>query len=477
MDFISILSALSEWALFALALSAVILALIISSYLFYKKKLHGKHEISKIKFVAFFLILGWFLVVLGLTTLSRGANFAADFNFNLFSGYVNAWNKWSLSELQMILFNMLMFLPLGFLLPLLSKKTERFRVVLFLSLAFTLGIELLQLATSTGIFELDDLFHNVLGSIIGYQLIMGILGTLREKRLNWKNVRKALAIPFCIVLLLTGAFTAYQLKELGNMPILPAARQNMDEVIVSSDIIFSDDTKTVSLYKDDSVNNLDHGKAAAEIISSKFGLSISGPTRIEGTNRILTLRDQAGNPLYFNFFMQNGTWDVYSESLETAASSENLLSQKEDLEEWLLSSGLLQENAEFQLQDETTLRWDLEAPSDITTRESGFHDGFIMITLSENNLPLNFMSTVSEKKYLREVEIISPKQAFQRVQGGEFEIYNPLQKGDRLFVSGYEISYLYDTKGYYQPVYQFSGYINDQDYPWSCFIPAVSGAN
>jgi len=477
MDIISILSALSEWAVFALIAGAAGFTVILLGYLFYRKKLDGKYKISKRKFAVLFLLLGWFLVVLGLTTLSRGANYSDDFNFNLFSGYVNAWNKWSLSELQLILFNMIMFLPMGFLLPLLSKRAERFNVMFCVSLAVTFGIEILQFVTSTGIFELDDLFHNVLGSIMGYALIMGVLHCLRGKKLIWRQIGKALAIPLCIGLVLTGVFAAYQVKELGNIPILPAVKQDMKDIIVTADIILSDHTQTVSLYRNSSVNALERGKEAAKIISSQFDLTFSGPVRIEGTNRIFTLKDQSGNLYYFNYFMQDGTWNMYSETQAEVLSPVLILSQKEKLEQWMLEKEFLLKNADFKVQSETILRWDMEQPDNIVTRTSSFHEGVVMLTLTDDLVPFDFMNTIVEKEYLRKVKIISPTQAFERVLEGEFEIYSPLNKGDKLFISSCEISYIYDTKGYYQPAYRFSGYINDRDHPWSCFIPAISGAN
>jgi glycopeptide antibiotics resistance protein len=120
---------------------------------------------SKTQGIVLFFLCSWLLLVLALTTLSRGANFTGSFNIDFFSAYVNAWNKWSISELQLIIFNMLMFTPLGFLLPLFWMKAEKFKVTLFVSIGLTVCIEIVQLLTGTGIFELDDLFHNCIGSL------------------------------------------------------------------------------------------------------------------------------------------------------------------------------------------------------------------------------------------------------------------------------------------------------------------------
>ena len=114
MDFITIFSALLRWGLPALAGGAAALLFLAGAYRVYKKVFHGRGTVRKGQAVCGGLLYCWLLLVVGLTSLSRGANFTGTFNPDLFSGYVSAWNNWSLSELQLILFNMLMFAPLGF---------------------------------------------------------------------------------------------------------------------------------------------------------------------------------------------------------------------------------------------------------------------------------------------------------------------------------------------------------------------------
>ena len=47
-------------------------------------------------------------------------NRTASINTSLFSGYINARNEWSYTELQLTILNMLMFAPQGFFYPILS---------------------------------------------------------------------------------------------------------------------------------------------------------------------------------------------------------------------------------------------------------------------------------------------------------------------------------------------------------------------
>lgn len=125
MDLVTIFNQLLRWGGFALIGGSAFLLLAAAGYFIYKKVLHGKKVLTKPQAVSVVLLGCWMFLVVGLTSLSRGANFTGSLNLDFLSGYINAWNNWSISELQLILFNMLMFAPLGFLLPLMWKKAEK----------------------------------------------------------------------------------------------------------------------------------------------------------------------------------------------------------------------------------------------------------------------------------------------------------------------------------------------------------------
>ncbi|WP_334297190.1 VanZ family protein [Anaerosporobacter faecicola] len=66
--------------------------------------------------------------------------------------------------------NIVAFIPFGFILPAISPKNRKFLNVALLSFEFTLSIELLQLVLQVGTFDVDDIFLNLMGGIIGYLL-------------------------------------------------------------------------------------------------------------------------------------------------------------------------------------------------------------------------------------------------------------------------------------------------------------------
>ncbi len=64
--------------------------------------------------------------------------------------------------------NVLMFIPIGFLLPLVWSKQEKFRVLLLSGFSISLTIEIIQLAIPFRATDIDDLILNTLGAVVGY---------------------------------------------------------------------------------------------------------------------------------------------------------------------------------------------------------------------------------------------------------------------------------------------------------------------
>lgn len=82
--------------------------------------------------------------------------------------------------------NVVCFMPLGFVLPIITDRNWGiFRVTAMTFLA-SLFVEVLQLASKLGSFDVDDLILNTLGGILGYLLFAlcrGIYrGSVRRRR-------------------------------------------------------------------------------------------------------------------------------------------------------------------------------------------------------------------------------------------------------------------------------------------------------
>ena len=114
--------------------------------------------------------------------------------------------------------NILIFVPYGFFISVASRM-RGFLMTLFYSLGLSLGVEVFQLLTRVGSFDVDDLLLNTIGGILGYVLFLicnGIRrkydgrrkkGKIRQARQGKSSCMYAIFSLFVLVLLILHAYT------------------------------------------------------------------------------------------------------------------------------------------------------------------------------------------------------------------------------------------------------------------------------
>lgn len=175
-----------------LLLSIPIVFIIISTFLFfyfliYKKIMKGSKKLNKTRILIWSVFLIYIVIVLGATLINRAPNSSNNYiNTYVFETYMSIWYGYSSFEFRNLILNILMFIPFGFMLPLLFKKCEKFYITYFLIFGMSLFIEISQLVSKRGLFELNDLINNTLGGVIGYGFVMVLLLFASKD----KNVKK-----------------------------------------------------------------------------------------------------------------------------------------------------------------------------------------------------------------------------------------------------------------------------------------------
>lgn len=140
------------------------------------------------KFVRVFFLLIFFCsiaFVLYETILSRECGEEYKYNYHLFWSY-EADDDFVHYYFWQNVWNVVLFMPTGLLLP-LAFKCCRWWTALLTGLCLSTTIELLQLVSMRGFSELDDIFHNTLGCIIGFLLMKGMIAVLHEEKHNRKE--------------------------------------------------------------------------------------------------------------------------------------------------------------------------------------------------------------------------------------------------------------------------------------------------
>ena len=87
-------------------------------------------------------------------------------NFTLFKTirmYINY--SYMLNSFENLVGNVVVFIPFGFLIPYVLKRGRNFFVMLINAFLFVLGIEVFQLFSAFGAFDVDDILLNCLSGI------------------------------------------------------------------------------------------------------------------------------------------------------------------------------------------------------------------------------------------------------------------------------------------------------------------------
>lgn len=233
----------------------------VSIYLF--KKFAGDKRLKGRQVIVSLLFILYILSVCALTLLNRGANYEGSVNLALFSSYREAWYDFSVRDWQYIYFNIAMFVPLGFFLPLMHKRFFAIGWTVLAAMLSTGFIEAVQYITGVGIFELDDLFNNILGALIGFGLAKAFI----VKR--WALRALSLMPLLLVVGLSLGMFTYYEQKEFGNLSIVPANKIQMEDVEVSMTLTFNDEGPVATVYKAPSLSKDEAQQYAYEIFGKQ----------------------------------------------------------------------------------------------------------------------------------------------------------------------------------------------------------------
>lgn len=82
--------------------------------------------------------------------------------------YIRHWDNKGINSFGNLIGNIVAFIPLGYMLPRICNASKH--VVICMSQVFllVLGIELFQLFSAFGVFDVDDILLNCLGALAGF---------------------------------------------------------------------------------------------------------------------------------------------------------------------------------------------------------------------------------------------------------------------------------------------------------------------
>lgn len=436
-------------------------------FIVYKKLLRGKKSIAFRDMAMLSVIVGYLLVVISITFLERNS-FYGEVNLHFLSSYRTAWNSFDVRSWQFLIFNIIMFVPLGILLPIAHKRFHKAAYTLTAGFALTCLIEIMQLVTSRGIFELDDIFNNFLGTLVGYSMIMAAI-TLRKNQRN--RYRKAFAYfsPFlATVLIFVVIFTYYNLKEFGNLSQAYDYKLNMENTAVTSTLDFSRSEKTAPVYKAPTLN---------KDSSLRFAIDFFENLNIDTSD--IEIMDYYTEAVYWSRGNKgNKSYNIWLNNLDSSYSYTDFSSFDDEM----IRKNASEEEIKLKLE---TFGIEIPEEAELISREEGQYEFTVDKivsgdTMMDGSLQCSYYSDDTIKdinnnlvvyKKVRDAYAISEKEAYEEVTKGKFRYLMYGGKIDTIEINDISLDYKLDSKGYLQPVYILESVINAE--PYSIIIPAL----
>lgn len=454
-----IISLLKEYIILGLIAGLIFF---IGYFVIYKKIMKGTKNLSKGKFALYGISICYLAVVFGAVFLSRGSMYGIA-NLHLFSSYKEGYHEMDMSLLRNNALNIMLFIPFGFLLPLYSDKLKKIYKVVPIGFIVTLAIEIIQYITKMGIFEVDDIFNNTFGTLIGYCIFMIFYNLLKKKNRNYIFLY---AIPIVTaVSIFLGMYINYQNQELGNLAFEYNYKVNMKNVDIECKIDLPENRENKIIYCTKILSE-NETRQIADKLFEKLETKVSEDD--------IDLYDNTA--IYYSIGRNYNIWVKYrggTYSFTDFSQFDNKVKEdatKEEIVEALNKLGVeIPENAEFS-KDEKSYNFSVN----MYVEEDTLIDGNIACSYYEDNTIKNIQNNLIKYDKLKEKEIISPKEAYNQILEGKFRhVKYGYEKINNLIIEDFELEYYLDTKGFYVPVYNFKVKLNNEDI--EIYIKALKG--
>ena len=136
---------------------------------------------SKRKDISTALLGAAVALILWITIMSREKLIGTPISYHPFHALTSFLNDIQRGRIGMnFLGNIILFLPVGVLVPAVTGWKKMWKTVV-VGISFSLFIEIIQLITSRGCFDFDDVLLNGMGTVIGFGIFQA------AKRLFTKN--------------------------------------------------------------------------------------------------------------------------------------------------------------------------------------------------------------------------------------------------------------------------------------------------
>lgn len=263
--------------------------------------------INKLREVFINLFFIYFLALVNLTLFKYGY-LNIDFDIRFYINYIPFvetikmfTNKFADIHIALynVIGNILLFVPLGFCIPLFFSNKNKLSKVILYGFTASLTIEVLQIFTPFNTTDIDDIIFNTLGAILGFIIFNIVYKIFRNTKIE--EFIKNLSSSFDGNLILIVA------KPIGTIILIFA--------LISFGLLYNE-TISTNLSNEELVsevftnNNSDYYKITRDFQDYKFFLSDDGNyINLKGIKKIFNSR-WYNNKLNYSFESKNGDYSI-----------------------------------------------------------------------------------------------------------------------------------------------------------------------
>lgn len=437
----------------------------IGYFVVYKKIIGGSKKVNKRQVIISTLFIGYIIMVIGVTFLNRRSGIYGNVNFHFLSTYIEAWNSFNQRNWQFIILNILLFVPLGIFLPIIHKKFNNILCTLFLGLIITLIIECVQYLTGFGIFDIDDIFNNILGTAIGYSIKMSATEMLRKQKNNRLSIFMYFFPTVITLAIFIGIFAYYNSREFGNLSSAYSYRVNMRNADIFTGLELSSERDKVPVYKAQTYNRETSKKFAIDFFEN-LNINLDRFEIIDYSDTsIYWVTGEPSYNIWVNYLDGSYRYKEFSsvdKEVKEANVEKDILIKK--LEQYSID---VPTKAVFSSADTGSYEWTV----DMESTDDSLVDGILScIYYSDGKIKYISNNLVTYKK-VKDIEIISEVEAYDKLKTGKFKLSNSSINIKTIDITKVILDYMIDSKGYLQPVYLFHTLLNGEE--TSIVIPAM----
>ena len=173
--------------------AAIATILLIPTYSILHNRVFQNRDRSLLYFL-FSIYLATMYAAVGLPDITY-YRFFPHFNFQPFLYMFSAW--------ETTVLNVLLFIPLGFFMPMLWSRYRSFFRTVLLGFSVTMGIELLQIFTYRAT-DVNDLITNTAGTVLGFliaRLLLALFPQIKPQD-NHRDIKLVFGTAFAVMFFL-----------------------------------------------------------------------------------------------------------------------------------------------------------------------------------------------------------------------------------------------------------------------------------